>query len=243
MANNQITDDETRQEEIINMFNNIATTYDTANRVISMGVDVTWRKEACKEAFKNVKSKQINIADIACGTGDMMLHWENEGKESNREIKSIIGVDPSECMLNVAMEKIPHGIFKIAQASKIPLESCSQDIVSIAYGLRNVVQRKDALKEFYRILRPNGVLVILEFTAPSTNNLLSSLMQFYTKAILPIIGGAISRNFKAYKYLPNSINNFITRESLEAELLLHGMKTIFSKNYSANVSSLIIAQK
>ncbi len=243
MIKEKIIENETKQEEIINMFNNIAQTYDTTNRVMSMGVDVSWRKEACKEAFKILNKNKINIADIACGTGDMMLHWENEGKEANIDIKSIIGVDPSVGMLHIAMEKLPRGVFKIAQANKIPLESCSQDIVSIAYGLRNVVQRKEALMEFYRILRPNGVLVILEFTAPSKNTFLSNIMQFYTNIFLPIIGGIISRNFKAYRYLPNSINNFVTRESLEAELLLHNMQTIFSKSYSANVSSLIIAQK
>ena len=113
-------------------------------------------------------------------------------------------------------EKIPNGKFYIASADNLPLESCSQDIVSIAYGLRNVVKRKEALKEFSRVLRPQGILVILEFTAQSHTNIMSFFMQVYTKTVLPLIGGIISRNFKAYKYLPQSIDGFITRESLEA---------------------------
>lgn len=232
-----------KQDAIIHMFNDIAKTYDTTNRVMSMGIDISWRKEACKEAFRILNKQMINIADIACGTGDMMLHWEQAGKDLHFNVQSIVGIDPSEGMLTEAMQKIPHGIFKIAKADNIPLESCSQDIVSIAYGLRNVVQRDAALHEFYRILRPHGVLVILEFTTLNKHNLFSKLMQFYTKKILPIVGGLISHNFKAYRYLPDSIDNFITREALEAELLAHNMPTIFAKSYSANVSSLLIAQK
>lgn len=233
----------TKQDEIIHMFNDIAKTYDTTNRVMSMGIDISWRKEACKEAFGILKREQIDIADVACGTGDMMLHWEQACKEFGVQAQSIVGIDPSEGMLAEAKQKIPQGDFKVAQANQLPLESCSKDIVSIAYGLRNVVARKEALSEFHRVLKPGGVLVILEFTTPSNHNFFSRLMQFYTKKILPIVGGLISRNFKAYKYLPDSIDGFVTKEQLESELLAQNMPTLFSKSYSANVSSLIIAQK
>lgn len=233
----------TKQDEIIHMFNDIAKTYDTTNRVMSMGIDISWRKEACKEAFRILNKQDLDIADIACGTGDMMLHWEQASKELGFSMQSIVGIDPSEGMLSQAMQKIPNGIFKVSKADNLPLESNSKDIISIAYGLRNVVQREAALNEFYRVLRPNGVLVILEFTTPNTNSFFSKLMQFYTRNILPIVGGLISRNFKAYRYLPDSIDGFITRETLEAELLAHNMPTIFAKSYSANVSSLLIAQK
>lgn len=233
----------TKQDEIINMFNDIAKTYDTTNRVMSMGIDISWRKEACKESFKILNKQTLDIADIACGTGDMILHWEQASKEIGINIQSIVGIDPSDGMLKQAMQKIPNGVFKVAKADDLPLESNSKDIVSIAYGLRNVVQRDAALSEFYRVLRPNGVLVILEFTTPNKHSFFSNLMQFYTRKILPIVGGLISRNFKAYQYLPDSIDNFITRETLEVELLAHNMNTIFAKSYSANVSSLLIAQK
>lgn len=233
----------TKQDEIIHMFDDIAKTYDTANRIISMGVDVGWRKEACREAFKILNKQTLDIADVACGTGDMILHWEQESKELGINIQSIIGIDPSDGMLNQARQKIPNGIFKVAKADNLPLESCSKDIVSIAYGLRNVLQREKALREFHRVLRPNGVLVILEFTAQSKHNFFSKLMRFYTKNVLPIVGGIISRNFKAYRYLPNSIDEFITLKTLESELLECNMNTILAKSYSANVSSLLIAQK
>lgn len=232
-----------KQNEIIDMFNNIAPTYDKTNRVMSMGIDISWRKEACAQAFKILNKSDVSIIDVACGTGDMILHWEEGAKEANIHIGNIIGIDPSNGMLDIARKKIPNGNFIISQADKIPLDSNSADIISIAYGLRNVVERKNALDEFYRILKPNGVLVILEFMAHKNTNISSSIMQFYTRYILPFVGGIISRNFKAYKYLPNSIDNFITRQSLEAELLLHNMPTIFAKDYSAGISSLVIAKK
>lgn len=233
-----------KQEKIINMFDNIAPTYDTTNRVMSMGVDISWRKEACKESFKILNKSHIDIADIACGTGDMMLCWEACARALGVKIASIVGADPSIGMLDVARAKIPNGTFFVAQASTLPFENESKDIISIAYGLRNVVDRKAALSEFHRVLKPGGVLVILEFMSGGTRGgLLPLLMRFYTKCILPFVGGAISRNFKAYKYLPNSIEGFVSRQSLEAELLLHHMPTIFAKDYSAGVCSLVIAKK
>ncbi|RDU73106.1 bifunctional demethylmenaquinone methyltransferase/2-methoxy-6-polyprenyl-1,4-benzoquinol methylase UbiE [Helicobacter aurati] len=236
-------DSQHKQTQIIDMFNDIAPTYDKTNRLMSMGIDTSWRKEACKQALKIINKTNVDIADIACGTGDMMLHWTQESQNLNVVIDSLVGIDPSTNMLNVAKEKIPNGNFIIAQADNLPLESTSKDILSIAYGLRNVVNRKDSLREFYRVLKPQGVLIVLEFMSQSQKTVPSFFMQFYTRIFLPIIGGIMSRNFRAYKYLPNSIDNFVTRESLEEELLLHGMPTIFSKSYSANVSSLIIAQK
>lgn len=233
----------TKQNEIIQMFDEIATTYDTTNRVMSMGIDISWRKEACKEALQIVNKESLDIADIACGTGDMMLHWQESCKLFSHNLTSIIGIDPSSGMLKQAREKIPNGIFEVAQANNLPLESHSKDIVSIAYGLRNVVERQRALAEFYRVLRPGGVLVILEFTAPSTHTIMSRAMQFYTNRILPCIGGLISRNFKAYRYLPDSIQGFATKEKLEEELHAQNLKVVFAKSYSANVSTLLIAQK
>ncbi len=232
-----------KQSEIINMFNDIAKSYDMANRAMSMGVDLSWRKEACKEAFKILNKKSLDIVDVACGTGDMIMHWQSEAKEHDIAIDSMVGIDPSSGMLEVAKEKIPNIHLQIAQADNLPLESNSKDILSIAYGLRNVVNRKGALMEFYRVLKPGGVVVILEFTSQKSGGIASSLMQLYTKKILPIIGGIISGNFKAYKYLPNSIDSFVTTESLQEELSLHGMNTAFSKAYSAGVSTLIIARK
>lgn len=237
-------DSKQRQDEIIAMFNDIAPTYDAANRLLSMGIDIKWRKEACKQALQLLNKSNVDIADIACGTGDMMKHWRQATMDKNISLDSMVGIDPSESMLSLARQKIHEASFIIGQADSLPLESSSLDLVSIAYGLRNVVNRIQALGEFHRILRPGGLLVILEFTSQSGGGgLASTLMRLYTRFALPLVGGLISRNYKAYKYLPKSIDGFLTKESLEAELLAKGLKSVFSKSYSADISTLVIAQK
>lgn len=253
-----------KQNEIISMFDDIAPTYNKANRMLSLGIDISWRKEACKKAFNLLDKKQVVIADIACGTGDMIGHWLDASKEFDVKIDSLYGIDPSSGMLEVAKQRFSVEItplenldskkpsnmesnsfitLALAKAQDLPLESNSFDIISIAYGLRNVVDRKEALQEFYRVLKPGGVLVILEFTNQKSFNPIAKILSLYTRYALPLIGGLISRNFKAYKYLPSSIKSFVTKQSLQKELDLNGFKNAFAKSYSANISTLIIAKK
>lgn len=234
---------ENKQEKIIKMFNNIAPTYDKANRILSMGIDINWRKEACKESFKAINKDGLDIADIACGTGDMILAWQNCAKQNNVKIKSITGIDPSSGMIDIAKKKLPDTTLKLGQGDKIPLLDSSVDIISIAYGLRNIIDREKALEEFYRVTRAGGLLMILEFMKNEKRSIFSSLMNFYTTKILPFVGGVISKNKEAYEYLPKSIGSFISNEDLNKELKEIGFKNIFSKGYSAGVSSLLIYQK
>ena len=232
-----------KQQEIVKMFDDIAGSYDLANRLLSCGIDISWRKKACELAFSHLGKESVRILDVACGTGDMILHWEKNAKSKGIHIEQITGIDPSQGMLNVARQKLAHVNFIKAEAKELPLESESADIVSIAYGLRNVVERERALAEFHRVLRPGGVLVILEFTKSEKNTLLERIMRFYTKRILPYLGGIISKNYAAYKYLPDSIEEFLTRSMLNAELAGIGLEVVFSKSYSANISTLFIAKK
>ena len=232
-----------KQQEIVQMFDDIAGSYDLANRLLSCGIDISWRKKACELAFSHLGKEGVRILDVACGTGDMILHWEKNAKSKGIRIEQITGIDPSQGMLNVARQKLAHVNFIKAEAKELPMESESADIVSIAYGLRNVVERERALAEFHRVLRPGGVLVILEFTKSEKNTLLERMMRFYTKRILPYLGGIISKNYAAYKYLPDSIEEFLTRSMLNAELAGIGLEVVFSKSYSANISTLFIAKK
>ena len=194
------------QEDIIKMFNDIAKTYDIANRVLSMGIDKTWRKKACNMAFNFYgKSNLDRIVDVACGTGDLMIDWENVAKVNGIEISEIIGVDPSVGMMEVGKTKIPHRTFVEAGAELMPLEDETADFISISYGIRNVVKRKEGLQEFARVLKKGGLCIILEFTKNDKNDLPAKLTKFYMNNLMPHIGGLVSKNKDAYTYLPESI--------------------------------------
>lgn len=233
-----------KQQEIIAMFDDIAGSYDLTNRVMSCGIDISWRKIACKKAFQNLtKTKHLEIADIACGTGDMINHWKKNASKEGVEIQSIVGLDPSEGMLKVARKKMPEVSFMQCEATKLSLENESKDILSIAYGIRNVVEREKALSEFARVLKKDGILVILEFTKCENPSLMERLMGFYTKNILPFVGGILSRNYRAYRYLPDSIEEFLTTDKLNFELSKVGFKTLCTKSFSVGVCTLFIAKK
>jgi len=136
-----------KQEKIVSMFDDIAPTYDTANRVMSMGIDKSWRRKACDLAYNYYAKDSIDrIVDVACGTGDMMEFWRSRSEVCGIAIGEIVGVDPSNGMVNVAKEKYPHFSYHISKATEIPLEDKSADILSITYGIRNVIEREDALK-------------------------------------------------------------------------------------------------
>ncbi|MEA3383177.1 MAG: bifunctional demethylmenaquinone methyltransferase/2-methoxy-6-polyprenyl-1,4-benzoquinol methylase UbiE [Campylobacterota bacterium] len=234
------------QEDIIKMFNDIAKTYDLANRVLSMGVDKTWRKKACNMAFNFYGKAHITrIVDVACGTGDLMVDWENIVLTNGISIDEIIGVDPSVGMMEVGKTKIPHrkNSFIEAGAESMPLEDESADFISISYGIRNVVKRKEGLLEFARVLKKGGLCIILEFTKNDKDNISSKLTKFYMNNMMPHIGGLVSKNKDAYTYLPESIENFITTKQMCEELKEVGLEPIFVKGYSLDISTTFIARK
>ena len=226
------------------MFNDIAETYDVANRVLSFGVDKSWRKDACDKTYAYYDQKSIDlILDVACGTGDMCEFWDKRAKKQEITIDKIIGADPSSGMLKKAKEKALNAEFVEAEAKSLPFETDSVDILSISYGLRNVLDRKEGLEEFYRVLKPDGLLVILEFTKLQKASISSRVRDFYMKKILPVVGGFLSNNKEAYSYLPNSIEGFLTKEKLISELEEIGFELKEAKGYSMDISTLFIAQK
>lgn len=233
-----------KQEKIVSMFDNIAPTYDTANRVMSMGVDKSWRRKACDLAYKFYAKDSIDkIVDVACGTGDMMNYWKKRSEVNGIAVGDIVGVDPSNGMVNVAREKFPKFNYHIAKATQIPLNDESADILSITYGIRNVVEREVALKEFNRVLKHDGLVVILEFMKNENPSLLGKIRDFYMNKILPKVGGFISKNLEAYEYLPNSIGDFSTVENMKKELEAAGFEIVYAKSFSMDISTLLIARK
>ena len=233
-----------KQEKIVSMFDDIAPTYDTANRVMSMGVDKSWRRKACDLAYKySAKDSLDRIVDVACGTGDMMDFWRSRAEVNGMAIGEIVGVDPSVGMVDVAREKYPKFNYHISKATEIPLEDGSSDILSITYGIRNVVERTQALDEFNRVLKKDGLVVILEFMKNENPSFLGRIMNFYTNKILPKVGGFISKNLEAYEYLPNSIEDFSTVENMQNELRAAGFEMLYTQSFSMDISTLLIARK
>jgi len=233
-----------KQEKIVSMFDDIAPTYDTANRVMSMGVDKSWRRKACDLSYEFYAKDSIDkIVDVACGTGDMMDFWKRRSEVNGIAIGEIVGVDPSVGMVNVAREKYPKFNYHISKATEIPLENESADILSITYGIRNVMERTQALDEFNRVLKKDGLVVILEFMKNENPSPVAKVMNFYTNKILPKVGGFISKNLEAYEYLPNSIEDFSTVANMQRELEEAGFEMLYTKSFSMDISTLLIARK
>jgi len=221
------------QEKIIKMFDEIAPTYDLVNRIVSFGSDKIWRKKAIKEAL-NYLPKNPKILDVACGSGDMIAEWE---KYTN----NITGLDPSKGMLEIAKKRFPQVQFYQGLAQKLPFEDESFDCLSISFGIRNVIGIDRAIEEFYRVLKPNGILLILEFTRNEKKSTIRGAIDFYSNNILPKIGEIISKNKEAYEYLPNSIEKFYTLDELVQKL--NKFQILKTKNFPLSPTSTIIAKK
>lgn len=196
------------------MFNAIARSYDLNNRVHSMWRDVAWRKFAVKEAA--VKDGD-RVLDVACGTGDLTQAFATGSRAG-----SVVGVDFTEGMLEIAEHKrenlhasISERIsYKQGDAMDLQFEDESFDVVSIAFGIRNVQEPAKAVGEFFRVLKPGGRLVILEFDTPK-NPLVRWFNGFYCGTVMPRTATWIARDTSgAYKYLPRSVSSFMTQQDM-----------------------------
>ncbi len=241
MSNDKLTE---KQDKIVGMFDDIASTYDLANRVLSFGIDKQWRKKGCNKAYDILAEQKLSqITDVATGTGDLLIYWNDIAKSRGIEVEKFVGVDPSVGMLEVAKTKVNFAEFIEGKAQKLPIEDESTDVISISYGIRNVVDRVEALQEFYRALKPNGIVVILEFTKQERSGMVDKIVDFGMKNVLPRVGGLISKNYEAYKYLPDSIEEFLTTEMLAKELEEAGFEMKYTKSFSMGISTLLVAQK
>lgn len=201
-----------KAERVRHMFGSIARSYDLNNRVHSFGLDQRWRRKTV--ALCNVRPTD-EILDVACGTGDLTEAFAKAGPASTR------GLDFTEAMLQIARDKsalktwppgISRPVYVQGDAMMLPQEDQSVDIVSIAFGIRNVSNPEKALQEFRRVLRPGGRLAVLEFSEPS-NGVLRWLNRLYTHRIMPFTATLLARDRSgAYRYLPRSVATFRNRE-------------------------------
>ena len=197
------------------MFNNIAPTYDKLNHILSLNIDKIWRRKAVKRIVKNLRNSETEnlktpnsqVLDMACGTADSTIALAKAG------VPRVTGVDISEGMLKVGEKKIDklnlNSVIslKVEDCENLSFEDNTFDAAFIAFGIRNFEDKKKGLKELHRILKPKGLLLILELSVPQ-NRILLSLYKLYFLHILPFIGKKISGDNKAYTYLPQSVMNF-----------------------------------
>ena len=189
------------------MFNRIAKTYDSVNRLLSFGLDVGWRK---KVGLMLPQKENVALLDLATGTADQVLML---CKEHPQKITNAVGMDLSEGMLEKGREKVRQQnlqntiTLQTGDAVQIPCEDACFDAITISFGIRNVPDVPASLREMHRVLRPNGKTLILEFSMPK-NPIIRFGHLFYLRYILPFVGGLVSGDYEAYRYLNTSIEEF-----------------------------------
>ena len=231
-----------KQEQIVRMFDSIADRYDLVNRILTFGIDKKWRQKAIKSVLELIDKKEVKILDVACGTGDMIEIWKKEAIKKGINL-TVCGLDPSVGMLEVAKRRFDDVKFYKAYATEIPCENGSIDGISISFGIRNVVEIQKAVLEFHRVLKKDGIVLVLEFTKAEKPNRLRECVDFYSNKLLPKIGGIISKNKKAYEYLPSSIENFYTPNELKNLFENNGFKIERLSSFNLGQVTLLIGRK
>lgn len=208
------------------MFNDIAPTYDKLNHIMSLNVDKSWRKKAVKKIMSQQPQK---VLDIACGTGDFAIAIAQAGA------KQVIGVDISEGMLEVGRQKVSAlGLnieMKVDDSECLSFDDQTFDTVSVAFGVRNFEHLQLGLNEMHRVLRPGGMVCVLELSVP-LNPILLWGYKLYFMHLLPFIGGMISGNKAAYRYLPNSVLNFPKPDKVCDMLQTAGFQQVEAKAFT-----------
>lgn len=195
---------ESKKKQVTEMFDNIAPTYDKLNRIMTVGIDITWRRKAIN-LLKKYNPKIV--ADIATGTGDFAI----EALRLNPE--KVIGIDISPGMLEVGRQKmvklkVDHIIeMRLGDSEHLVLADNSVDVITIGFGVRNFENLKQGMSEILRVLRPGGAALVLEPSFP-TQFPLKQLFNIHFKVLTPFFGKIISGDNAAYKYLPESVGAF-----------------------------------
>ena len=238
---NQVTPYNTeagKKKEVEDMFDNIAPKYDLLNHVLSMKIDVLWRNTLVK--WMNADQPK-EVLDVATGTGDLAIavHKGTGAK--------LVGLDLSQQMLNVGITKIKNSklddqieMIK-GDAENLPFESNKFDAVSVAFGVRNFENLEKGLSELKRVVKEEKSVYILEFS--KVEGIFGPFYQFYFKNILPQIGKLVSKDNRAYTYLPDSVNAFPFGEKMKTILLNVGFRKVEYKKLSLGIATIYKATK
>ena len=230
-----------KKEKIREMFDSVAPSYDRLNHLLSLNIDKLWRKRSLREI---VDGSEQQILDVACGTGDSTIAIAKAAGPGSR----VTGVDISEGMMSLIMRKAAHeGVhdrirLQVADAEALPFADASFHRVSCDFGIRNFEHKDLALKEFLRVLKPGGKLVILELSVPS-QPFLRRCYDLYFLHVLPWIGGLVSGDKEAYRYLPASVHGFPQPETFCGMIRKAGFTGVCYKTFTFGLCRMYIGLK
>lgn len=228
-----------KRDAVAAMFDDIAPRYDLLNRLLSLGIDQSWRDEAIRH-LEGVRPKRI--LDVATGTGDLAI------KALDLQPDKVVGVDISEAMLARGREKLDRmGLsdrvtLQRGDAEKLPFSDAQFDAVLVAFGVRNFENLRRGLQEIHRVLRAEGSLVVLEFSHPTAFPI-KQAYNLYAHFVLPVVGRWLSKNRSAYAYLPASVDVFPSSEAFREELRSTGFVEVEAKPLTFGVASLYTGKK
>ncbi len=228
-----------KKEQVEQMFDNIAPKYDFLNHFLSLGIDKLWRKKAVRILQKNNPRK---ILDVATGTGDFAIQTSQINPDE------IIGYDLSEQMIRIGREKVKklkldsliH--FQKGDSEDMPFHDNEFDAITVAFGVRNFENLGKGLTEFHRVLKRDGVAVILEFSKPRYFPF-KQLYKFYFFHILPFIGGLVSKDASAYSYLPESVMAFPDGDDFFRVLKKAGFENYSQHRLTLGIATIYVARK
>jgi len=212
------------------MFARVARRYDLANHLLSFNIDRLWRAGTVRRVRPILERPGARVLDICCGTGDLTLALARECRAP------VLGSDFCHPMLVAARGKGAAGLFE-ADALRLPLRDASLDLVTVAFGFRNLANYGAGLAEIRRVLRPHGMAAILEFSEPP-NPVFAALYHFYSRRILPLIGGALSGSRDAYTYLPESVRKFPSAEELADQMRRGGFEQVRYERFTGGIVAL-----
>ena len=230
-----------KKEKVQQMFDNIAPTYDRLNHLMSMNVDKLWRRHALKEIVDGTPQR---ILDVACGTGDSTISIARAAAEGT----TVTGADISEGMMALVMEKAEKaGVgdridLQVADGENLPYGDGTFDRVTCAFGIRNFEHKEKGLQEFLRVLRPGGRAVILELSVPQ-NKVVRWVYDLYFLHILPWVGGSISGDKIAYKYLPASVHNFPAPKDFCKMMEAAGFRSVRCKTFTLGLCRMYVGER
>jgi len=226
-----LTDSEAAHERAVKeMFAGIAGKYDLLNHVLSLNIDRTWRRKVRRELADILSRPDAVVLDVACGTGDLSIELQAGSKAK------IIGTDFCRPMLAIAAQKSSID-FVESDAMTLSFADDTFDAATIAFGLRNLPNYEDGLRELSRVLKPGGRLVILECSHPRLP-VFRELYDFYFNRVLPKIGGLVSGSGAAYTYLPNSVAKFPDQRTLASMMERVGFTEIKFQNLTGGIAAL-----